>query len=225
MKAKETDPTASPMVHSIEPILEIPPENKKEKKEKKKEKKKRKDREEGPGRTDKGIETMFRISSANNQRLSDMADTKAHIMISVNSIIISILISLLLRKIEDYAQFIIPAILLLGISLVTIIFSVLATRPNIPKGTFTEEDIEKKKVNLLFFGNYYKMDFERYAAGMWQVMDDREFLYGTLIKDVYAQGLVLGKKFTLLKTSYNVFMYGLIVSVLAFAVAAVIMVM
>jgi hypothetical protein len=40
----------------------------------------------------RGVETMIRVTSTNHQRLSDMADNKAHIMISVNSIILSIVI-------------------------------------------------------------------------------------------------------------------------------------
>ncbi|MEH3114295.1 hypothetical protein [Pedobacter terrae] len=61
--------------------------------------KKKKDKENRP---DKGIETMFRITSANNQRLSDMADNKAHILITVNSIMLSLIVSLLLRRLEDH---------------------------------------------------------------------------------------------------------------------------
>jgi len=173
-------------------------------------------------RPDRGIETMFRITSANHQRLSDMADSKAHIMISVNSIIISVLLSVLLKNLDQYPQFIIPAMLLLGISLVTIVFAILATRPNIPSGIFTQNDIAEKKVNLLFFGNFYKMSLDDYTHGMLQMMDDREFLYKSLIKDVYSQGVVLGTKYRRLRTSYNVFMFGLIASVIAFAIAVVI---
>src|SRR5690606_31568397 len=51
-------------------------------------------------RPDRGIETMFRITSTNNQRLSDMADNKANILITVNSIILSVVIALLLRKLD-----------------------------------------------------------------------------------------------------------------------------
>jgi hypothetical protein len=57
---------------------------------------------------------------------------------------------------------------------------------------------------------------------MLQVMNDRDFLYGTLIKDVYSQGVVLGRKFRLLRISYNIFMYGLIASVIAFVLATII---
>jgi predicted metal-dependent HD superfamily phosphohydrolase len=173
-------------------------------------------------RPDRGIETMFRITSGNNQRLSDMADNKAHIMITVNSIILSAIISLLLRKLDEYNFLRWPTYLILAISVLTIIFSILATRPNLPSGKFTQTDIDEKKVNLLFFGNFYKMNLSDYTAGMLQVMSDRDFLYGTLIKDVYSQGVVLGRKFRLLRISYNVFMYGLIASVLAFVIATII---
>jgi hypothetical protein len=64
------------------------------------------------------------------------------------------------------------------------------------------------------------MTLEEYAGGMLIMMDDKDFLYGSLIRDVYYQGIALGKKYRWLRLSYNVFMYGLIVSVLAFLIAA-----
>jgi predicted metal-dependent HD superfamily phosphohydrolase len=171
-------------------------------------------------RPERGIETMFRVSSSNHQRLSDMADNKAHIMITVNSIILSAVISLLLRKLDDNSYLMIPTFLLLGASLVTIIFSILATRPSIPDGLFTQKEIEEKRVNLLFFGNYYRMKLPEYKEGMEKMMGDKDFLYGSLIMDGYAQGIILGKKYRLLRISYNVFMFGLILSVIAFIIAS-----
>ena len=171
-------------------------------------------------RPDKGIETMFRVSSSNHQRLSDMADNKAHIMITVNSIILSAILSLLLRRLEDYSYLIIPTVIILLVSLITLVFAILATRPSIPEGRFTTQDVDNKKVNLLFFGNFYRMNLQEYIAGMRNVMADREYLYGSLIIDVYSQGVVLGRKYRLLRVSYNVFMFGLIASVMAFIIAA-----
>ncbi|EDM36787.1 hypothetical protein PBAL39_17974 [Pedobacter sp. BAL39] len=178
------------------------------------EKKKKSDRPE------RGIETMFRITSTNHQRLSDMADNKAHIMISTNSIILSVILSILLRKLEDNPHLIIPTLLLLVICVVTMVFSILATRPSIPEGVFTPDDINKKKVNLLFFGNFYRMSLPDYEMGMGKMMEDREFLYGSLIKDLYSQGVVLGRKYRLLRIAYNVFMFGIVISVVAFIIAS-----
>ncbi|MCJ0743775.1 Pycsar system effector family protein [Pedobacter montanisoli] len=166
----------------------------------------------------KGVETMFRITSANNQRLSDMADNKAQLLITVNSIIISLIVSLLLRRLEDNPYLVGPTIILLLVSLSCIIFSILATRPSIPKGVFTQEDIDQKRVNLVFFGNFYNMPLEEYHNGMQKVMADKDFLYGTLIKDVYSQGVVLGRKYKLIRIAYNIFMFGLITSVLAYII-------
>jgi predicted metal-dependent HD superfamily phosphohydrolase len=171
-------------------------------------------------RPEKGIETMFRISSSNHQRLSDMADNKAHIMITVNSIILSAVISLLLRKLTEYEYLTIPTFILLAISLLAMTFSILATRPSIPPGTFQRSDVDNKSINLLFFGNFYRMPLEEYTYGMQKMMEDKDFLYGSLIKDVYAQGVVLGKKYRLLRVAYNIFMFGLIASVIAFIIAS-----
>lgn len=190
--------------------------------EPKKEKKKKKDKGDDDEKPEKGIETMFRITSSNNQRLSDMADKKAHILITVNSIILSAIISLVLRKLDTNGYLIVPTIILLAVSLTTMTFSILATRPTIPHGTFNQGDLDNKSVNLLFFGNFYRMGLDQYAAGMKLVMEDKDFLYGTLIKDVYSQGAVLGRKYFLLRWAYNIFMFGLIVSVVAFIITSVI---
>jgi pycsar effector protein len=172
-------------------------------------------------RPERGIETMFRISSNNHSRLSDMADNKAHILITVNSIILSAVISLLLRKLDNNEYLAIPSFILLLVSLITMVFAILATRPKIPNGVFTSEDITEKKVNLLFFGNFYKMGLEAYREAMLKVMDDHDFLYDNLIRDVYSQGVVLGRKYYLLRIAYSVFMFGLIVAVVAFIIATI----
>ena len=170
---------------------------------------------------EKGIETMFRISSSNAQRLSDMADNKANIMITTTSIIMSVILSVLMRVLEDNAYLVIPTVMLLTICIVTMVFSILATRPKLPRGTFTQQDLDNKTANLLFFGNFYRMSYPDFSKGMQQMMDDKDFLYGSLIRDVYYQGIAIGRKYHLLRVAYNVFMYGIVLSVLAFVIASV----
>lgn len=170
-------------------------------------------------RPDRGIETMFRISSNNHQALSQMADNKAHIMITVNSIIISVLLSVLLRSLDNEPHLAIPVVILLLVNVITITYSILATRPNIPSGKFSKEDLGNQKVNLLFFGNFYKMPLDDFAEGMGRLMESRNFLYNSLIVNLHQQGLVLGKKYKYLRISYNVFMYGLVLSLIAFGAA------
>lgn len=167
----------------------------------------------------RGIETMFRLTSKNHLDLSAMADTKANIMISVNSIILSVLVSVLFRKLEEYPHLIVPASIMTIVCLSTIVFAILATRPNISKGTFTDEDIYNKKTNLLFFGNFHGMGMEKYEWAMKEMMQDADYLYSSLIRDIYLLGVVLGKKYRLLRVSYTIFMFGFVIAVLSFMLA------
>jgi len=173
------------------------------------------------GKPTRGIETMFRTTSKNHLELSAMADNKANIMISINSIMLSIIISVLIRKLEEYPHFIIPTLIMTVVSLVTIVLSILATRPNISKGKFTKSDIMNKKTNLLFFGNFHSMSLEEYEWGMTQLMKDSNYLYGSMIKDIYFLGGVLGKKYKKLRIAYTIFMYGFVIAVLSFIIAEI----
>lgn len=171
------------------------------------------------GLMSKGIQTMLRLTSTNHFHLSDMADSKAHILISVNAIIISVILSVLLRKLEEVPYLTIPTIIFLLVSVVTIVISIIATRPKVSTGTFTNQDILDKKTNLLFFGNFYKSSYEDYDKAMREMMSDTDYLYASLIKDIYTLGTVLGRKYKLLRLAYNIFMIGIVVSVLSFAIA------
>ncbi len=168
--------------------------------------------------TDRGISTVFRIMASNHANLSHMADNKAHIMISVNSIILSVVISLLIRHLDEHQNLVIPTIVLVTFCVTATIFAVLATRPNVSQGTFTREDIHHKKTNLLFFGNFHSMNLEDYDWAMKEMMGDKDYLYGSMIKDIYYLGVVLAKKYKYLRVSYNIFMFGLIISMLAFGI-------
>lgn len=180
--------------------------------------KKKKDKIEKP---DRGIDTLFRVTLGNHTRLSGIADSKANILLSVNAIIISIALSTIIPKLDSpkNAHLIIPTFIMLISSVITIVFAILSTRPKVTTGVFTREDIEAKKINLLFFGNFYKMPLHEYEWAMNEMMKDKDYLYGTMIKDLYFLGIVLERKYRLLRVAYNLFMIGIIITVLAFIIA------
>lgn len=170
---------------------------------------------------ERGIETMFRVTLNNHTKLSQIADSKANILLSVNAIIISIALSSLIPKLDapTNSHLVIPTFLMVISSVVCIILAIMSTRPKVSSGTFTRKEIEEKKVNLLFFGNFYKMPMEEYLWAMKEMMNDRQYLYDTMIKDLYYLGIVLNRKYKLLRLTYTVFTIGIIVSVVAFVVA------
>src|SRR5690606_39321329 len=126
-----------------------------------------------------------------------------------------------LRRLDNETHLLIPTILLMVSVVVTMTFAILATTPKIPNGHFYVQNIERRKVNLLFFGNFYKSSISDYEEGMNKTMKNSDLLYGMLTKDVYSQGVSLGRKYVLLRYAYTIFMIGLVVSVFAFSIAVV----
>lgn len=167
----------------------------------------------------RGVQTMLRLTSENHVELSNMADGKASILISVNAIIISVILSVLIRRIEVDTHLTIPTFIFLASSLTTIIIAIMATRPKVSTGDFSREDILNKSTNLLFFGNFYKTKVSEYKWAMTTMMRDPDYLYSSLIMDIHQLGVVLARKYKLIRLAYTVFMIGLFISVLAFMIA------
>ena len=162
----------------------------------------------------KGIETMFRTTMASHLQLSVLADGKANLMISINAIVASILISSFVRKFEEVPHLMIPSIMLTLVCVLTIVFAVLSTRPNIKKTNVPED-----KRDLLFFGDFVQLSADTYRDGIRNIMRDPDKLYNSMIGNLYLQGKVLAKKYRLLKIAYTIFMVGFAVVLASYAVA------
>jgi len=186
-----------------------------------KEEKPKKDSDKKDPKSDRSVDTLFRVTLNNHTRLSDIADSKANILLSVNAIIISVCLSVLVPKLDapKNTHLIIPTFFLLISSVLTIIFAILSTKPNVTKTNFTNQDIADRKVNLLFFGNFQQMLFDDFNNSMKDLIKDRDYIYDSLTKDLYYLGKVLDRKYKLLSVTYQIFMAGIIISVLSFAYA------
>ena len=170
---------------------------------------------------ERAIQSVYRITLRNHIKLSDIADTKANILLSINAIIISIALSTLIPKLDNPSNqhLILPTVIFLVFTVITIGLSVLATRPNVTSGKFTKEDVVNKKVNLLFFGNFYKMNLDEYEWAINEMIKDKDYMYSSMTKDLYFLGKVLNRKYTILRRTYTIFLIGIIISITSFALA------
>lgn len=178
-----------------------------------------KKKKEKESQSERAISTVFRIVAQSQNNLSQMADSKSNILISVNAIILSIMIGSIFEKLATDTYLQIPVTILVLVCVVSMVFAILATRPNITSGKFTKEDIAAKRTNLLFFGNFHKMGLPDYDWAMTELLADKNYLYSSMIKDTYFLGIVLAKKYKYLRIAYNIFMFGLIVAMIAFVIA------
>jgi len=198
--------------------------NKKNKRQKKLEKEKQKAKFKARYKNDnpeRSIQTLFRVALRNHIKLSDIADTKANILLSVNAIIISLALSNIIPKLDnpENQHLMLPTLVLVAFSVASILLSILATRPNVTSGQFTKEQVKNRAVNILFFGNFHKMDFDNYLWGINEIIEDKDYVYEALTKDLYLLGVVLARKYKLLRLTYTTFSVGIVLSVISFVVA------
>jgi HD superfamily phosphodiesterase len=170
---------------------------------------------------ERSIQTLFRVTLRNHIKLSDIADTKANILLSVNAIIISLALANIIPKLDNPSNqhLMIPTLILICFSVASIILSILSTRPNVTSGEFTKKQVEDRDVNILFFGNFHKMSFKDYLWGVKEIIKDKDYVYEALVKDLYLLGKVLERKYRLLRLTYTTFMVGIIISVVSFFIA------
>lgn len=168
----------------------------------------------------RAMQTFFRTNFRNHINLSSIADNKANIMISVNSILISVLISILTyRNISETQPIILmPGVIFLVTGLASLIFAVLSARPKVTKLHQPEEKQEDPEKNIVFFGNFVHLDIDQYEEAMDRVFRDDALIYGNMTRDLYYLGKVLDKKYKYLSISYNIFMVGFVATVGSFLV-------
>lgn len=160
-------------------------------------------------RSERGVETLFRLLSKNQYTLNVMIDRKSNILISINAIIMSIVIGTVLNQLDTDPHLIFPAVIMMSTNLISIAFAVFATRPERKHGG-------RDSNNLMFYGNFNDMKESDYVDSITGLMYQGDELYKTIAKDTFYLGKTIDKKFKLLRKSFNVFLMGMILSALSF---------
>lgn len=168
-----------------------------------------------PGRI---VQTFFRTNFNNHIHLNAIADNKAHIMISVNAILLSVVISIATYRniTQTHPMVLMPVIIFLVTGMASLIFSVLAARPRVTMLNNKLQDMTQIKRNMIFFGNFVSLNLDQYEHAMDELFRQPHELYANMTRDLYYLGKVLDKKYRFLYYSYNIFLIGFIATVLAF---------
>lgn len=176
--------------------------------------------------TDKENEDLFKIAFRNYINLIALADRKAGLLIQVNSILASVVVALVLKKLEDDIYFALPTAGLLVGSAVTIFYSIMASKP---LENWEGKDMEATKKEEFFFGsfdrldpNFKHVDWNKYLGDMTDFFNgEKHIIFEELIKESYEVRKVLSKKFNYLAIAYKVFFAGLLISIIGFLIVII----
>jgi hypothetical protein len=144
-------------------------------------------------------------------------------MISINTIIISIVITLFGTGFTFSSQsqfssvrFVFPMAFLLLTSLLAVVFAILSARPNVT--TKEKYELSKKDSSILFFGNFAQLQLREFVDRIKELKEAKEELYDSMSIDIYYLGSVLIRKYNFLSWSYNIFMFGMVICAVGFMV-------
>ena len=158
------------------------------------------------------LDQMFRQTRMNLVAYSQMADTKANILLSISSVLMSIS----LTKVAD-ARFTSSIIVLVGFLLITIFLALMTVIPKVLGFRHKKISIHDPHYSPLFFGNYVDISFDEYARDMEEIMNDSDRTYEVMVKEIYYAGVYLVKsKYRYISAGYMFFFAGLILSTLTF---------
>ena len=160
---------------------------------------------------DESISTAFASIQENQMELSHMADSKANILITVSSI----LLTLAIAKIEQ-GVLIVPGIAFSVFCVPALIFATLCVMP--APATRVKPSTARKptdRFNPLFFMHFTNLSLSRFEREIAAVISDPGHLYVSLTRDIYHAGMVLrAKKYRYLRWSYLCLMTGVVLGLL-----------
>ena len=151
------------------------------------------------------VDQLLRTIQQHHVHLSAMADTKAGLIITISSIVLTIALS---RAGEPHLR---AALLTLAVAcLLALLLAIFAVLP-----TFAPRRIKGGVVqrNLLFFGHFAEMSEEEFLDEMETVIQNDPLLYETALRDIYSLGTYLyRKKYRLLRFAYVALVTGFILA-------------
>ncbi|HUQ52473.1 MAG TPA: Pycsar system effector family protein [Gammaproteobacteria bacterium] len=186
------------------------------------------DKPDKPGKSDKekkekrserrrGLETLFRVTYRNHISLSQLADQKAGMLISINGLIISVLIAFVAPRAGAWSWTLAPALVLVAGCVSSLAFAVIAARPRVDRTPVTVEEVRNNQANLLFFGHFLSMPLADFQAAIRALGKDRKLLHDSLTRQLYSMGEALTAKYRCLQLAYTLFLIGVATAAVLFA--------
>lgn len=154
------------------------------------------------------VDHALRTVTQNQVQQSSMADTKANIMITVCSIVVTLSAGQL-----GNPQLFLPVVILSSFALAALLLAILAVLPRLyrPIGADGAVDSSHPSFSLLFFGHIGHMPITEFKRELAQLISDPAALYDTIARDIHTQATILARrKFRYLRWSYLFFISGIL---------------
>jgi len=168
------------------------------------------------------IDQLLRQTRAHHVQLSQMADIKANMLLTVSMLVITFTAPRITDPTLRWA-----AMIVCGSCLATVILAAYAVMPKIVLPKFkrasntppAKPDVKSPGFNLLFFGDFARLSYDEFEQAMEEAMNDPTETYRAKLREIYTMGQFLAQqKYRFIRLAYTTFIVGLVASGIALVV-------
>ena len=156
------------------------------------------------------LDHLLRQTRSHHAQLSAMADVKANMLLTMSSVVITLATPHLFTSGFKW-----PLLVLIVFCLATVGLAAYAVMPKLPLSRKSQPhpDVNSPTFNLLFFGDFTRLDYAEFEAAMEAMMNDPSRAYEAQVREVYTLGVFLAtRKYRYLRLAYLSFIAGLFAS-------------
>jgi len=157
----------------------------------------------------KDILNVIRTNMRNNIELTHIADNKANVLLSLNALMLTFLLPLILPYMDIIREQLlyIP----LGVLVVTCFVTIYIAAQVLKPGKFYQksEDVKAgRRVSPFFFGNFYRMGLAEFRVYLKDGVSDEDVFKDHIVEDLHYIGVRLGEKMYQIRIAYSIFIAG-----------------
>ncbi len=158
-------------------------------------------------------DTLLRETSSHYIRLIGDADRKARIMVVVNSIMLTIAITMVTKSVNLAPFAWVSITIVIVANVISLFFSVISIKPELQSksGVETED-------NMLHYKKSSEYTLMEYSRKMIDTLTDENKKRDAILKELYYYGNLLTLKYKLIKSSYRIFLWGVVLCVISYMV-------
>ncbi len=191
-------------------------ENEQELKQKQKQKKQERKAKKEKIALAKQTINIIRTTQRNNIDLTAIADNKANVLLSLNAIMLTFIIPLILTNSDHIIgkHLYIPLIVLSVTCFTTMYLAAQVLKPS----DFDDKRVTSSpgvKASPFFFGNFYRMEAEEYYQFLQEGLAEENLVKAHLAQDMYYIGRRLGFKMDSIRKAFNIFIIGIFITLVS----------
>ena len=166
----------------------------------------------------RNVLNLIRTTQRNNIDLKNIADNKANILMSINTLVITFLIPIVLSNIQlimDH-RFYAPLAILAITCFITLTISAVVLRPFSTNNRFKPKVLNIVTTSPFFFENSNSFTEQEYHDYFVEVSQSDQKVLKYAVSDLYYFSNILAIKYKQIRWAYMVFIFGTLLALITF---------